>query len=124
LITEHAVITAERGSRLVQAHNTLDRSPSKPGAPPQAALQGFENDLERLENALDLPPLARQFSESGARQCADFVTCTRRVLECREAAERVTETGWDRVCERLIASPNPLRWSLRSIRGWIGLRRN
>jgi hypothetical protein len=68
--------------------------------------------------------MARRFSQSDARQCADFLTCTQRILECREAAERVTQTGWDRICQRLIAPPAPLRWSLRSVLGWIGLRRN
>jgi hypothetical protein len=103
------------------------------GAPPQAALRRLEDALERLENALDLPPFARQFSASDAGQCAEFRTCTQRILECREAAERVTQAGWDRVCERLIALPGPEhqggthtthRRPLQTILGWIGLQRN
>src|SRR5262249_32320834 len=106
VITEHAIIRDEQSAEFVEACNTL-QAVSSLGVAHQAILRGLEEPLEGLENALDLPSLARQFSESDACQCAEFLTCTQRILECREAAERVTRAGWDRVCERLIALPEP-----------------
>jgi hypothetical protein len=109
VIMKHGIITAERSAGFVEACNTLDRTLSTHGAPPQAVPQGLDHALEGLQDALDLPPLARQFSESDMTQCDEFLNCTRHILECREAAERVTRAGWDRVCERLIALPEPTK---------------
>jgi hypothetical protein len=124
IIIKREIITAESSAAFVQARNTLDGSLLHPGEPPQAALQRLELALEGLKNALELPPPARCFTLSDARQSVELLTHTQRILECREAAERVTQASWDQVCEQLVAPPTPLRWSLRSILRWIGLRRN
>ena len=98
VIMKQGMITAERSAQCIAACHTLDRYLMNPQAPADAVFQ-------ELEHALDFPPFKPLFSVSDTRQCLEFLNCTRRILECREAAERVTQAGWDRVCERLIALP-------------------
>jgi energy-coupling factor transporter ATP-binding protein EcfA2 len=93
-VIRHDMITAERSAGFAKACNTFHRYLST-------------ETVQGLENALDFPQPETPFSQSDARQCLEFLTCTQRILECREAAERVTQAGWDRVCERLIALPKP-----------------
>jgi hypothetical protein len=124
IITAHAMITVERRSRFVEARHTLDRHLKSGDALADELYQRLENALKRLGNALDLSPLAHLFSERDARQCIEFLTHTQRILECRDAAERVTQAGWDQVCERLIAPPRSSRSPMNFILGWIGLRRH
>jgi hypothetical protein len=108
VIMKHGLIAAERsGAKCVAARRTLCRYLMDPQAPADAVLQ-------ELEIALDFPVLAPAFSASDARQCLEFLICTRRILECREAAEWVTQAGWDRVCERLIALPTS-QWGVPNV---------
>jgi len=97
VIMESGTITAER-IESAKAHHTLDRYLMSPEASANVTLQELVSDF-------DLPPPDHRFSKSDAQQCTEFLTSTQRILECREAAERVTQSGWDRVCERLIAPP-------------------
>ena len=97
-IVRQRIITADRSAGLAEACNALDRYLTKPGVSADPVLQ-------EVENALDFPRPARPFSQSDARQCVEFLTRTQHILECREAAERVKQVGWDKVCERLIALP-------------------
>jgi hypothetical protein len=101
MIVRHRMITAERSAGFAEACKNLDGHSTNRGASTDAILR-------ELENALDLPQPEPAFSQDDARQCVEFLACTQRILECREAAERVTQGGWNKVCERLIA---PLRSS-------------
>jgi hypothetical protein len=98
VLIDQGMIAAERSAGLAEACGILDRHFSNWGT--------LSDDAAgELENALDLPQHASRFARSDAQECVDFLTRTRRILECREAAERVTQAGWDQVCERLIALP-------------------
>jgi predicted NACHT family NTPase len=103
-VIAHGVMTDEQRVRFAQAFHTLEQYYSNRGTTFKADLEEFGNALEGLETALKLPPLARQFSDSDARTCVEFLTCTQHILDCRKAAERVTQAGWDRVCARLIVT--------------------
>ena len=98
LIIKHSMISSSQNVRFVEACKNIDEIMSKFGKTPRAISQ-------ELENALDLPLFKHPFSIPDAHKLVDILTCTRRILECREAAERLTQAGWDRVCERLLAPP-------------------
>lgn len=98
IITDHRIIAIERSEEFVKACNTLDRHLKIRRPLTDAA-------LEELANTPGFPPLDPYLSEWDVQQFSDFLICTQRVFECREAAERVTQAGWDRVCERLFALP-------------------
>src|SRR5262249_52314266 len=105
MIIEYGMITAEQIAGFVEACKTLDQSLSHRKESPEAVTQEIANALEGLANALDVPRLVGGFSDCDTRQCVEFLICTQRIFECREAAERVTQAGWDQVCERLFALP-------------------
>jgi hypothetical protein len=105
MIMEDGMIRAEGIAGLDEGSNTLDRILSHTESLTGSLLQKLVNALEGLANVLDIPRLASGLPDSDARQRVKFLICNRRILECREAAERVTQAGWDRVCERLIALP-------------------
>ena len=95
---EQAIIAAERSTAFLETCSTLDHSLTTQGAL-------TDDDFRELENALNLVQVIPWSSETDARGCTEFLMCTRLVMDCREAAERVTQAGWDQVCERLIALP-------------------
>ena len=64
IIINHGIMTDEQRARIAEASHTLEQYFSNRGTPLQAILEGLENALEGLGNALDLSPLARQFSDS------------------------------------------------------------
>ena len=85
MIIQHGMITPERNAGFVEASA-------------HAVLQG-------IQNALDFPPLESPLSPEDEGQCVEFLTRTQHIFEYCEAAERVTQVGWDQVCERLITLP-------------------
>ena len=61
----------------------------------------FIEELQRLCGDFDIPWLVMQFSRDDTQQCVEYLNCMRRIIECRDAAERVTKAGLDQVCQRL-----------------------
>ena len=59
--------------------------------------------MQRLMESLNIPRVASELSEDELDQWDELLRCTQRVLECRKAAERVTQAGWDAVCRMLVA---------------------
>jgi hypothetical protein len=104
MIVEHTMVTAERSPAFTDACRNLEDFKNGVASAGVFA-QGLENTIEVIAAALDLPLLARRFTASDTTQCSEFLTCTLRILECRDAAERVTQAGWDRVCEQLVVLP-------------------
>jgi hypothetical protein len=100
LIMNPELVSIERSALYIEASNALDRYRKNRVSSPRAVLR-------EIETALDFPRLAHGFTQAEARQCVEFLTGTRRIIECREAAERATQAGWDCVCGRLIAVPRP-----------------
>ncbi len=98
IIMHPGMIKGERNSVCLPVWNALKQPHRKPRASVDRILRDFQA-------ALNLPPLAQQPSEEDAQQCFEYLNCTRRIIECREAAERVTQAVWNRVCERLLAPP-------------------
>jgi hypothetical protein len=105
IIIKQKMIMTYRIAAFVEACKTLDRLPSHRGASPEASLPGFANALDGLATTLDVPRFSDKYSSIDEDVYLEFLTSIQRVLECREAAERVTQTGWDRVCERLFSLP-------------------
>jgi hypothetical protein len=89
--------------------------------------------VQDLLDAVALPPLPNPIWDLYPQECRDLPASTQRILECREAAERVTQAGWDRVCERLLTlaghehqrdGKSNRRGPLEAILGWLSARRN
>lgn len=98
IVMDQRIITAEQSAGFVKAFETIDRLNNRPQPLTGAA-------VEELANTLGFPSLEPLYMY--AQQYNTLLTCTWIVLECRAAAERVTQAGWDRVCERLFALPRP-----------------
>jgi hypothetical protein len=114
ILIGYQMIAAKRSAKFARAHNALEQYSSNLVAPSRTEIQGIQDAIELLDGAIDFPQAARLFLESDALECVEFLDCTQRILQCREAAERVTQAGWDRVCKRLLARPGPKKGGEKS----------
>jgi hypothetical protein len=96
LIMQGGIIVAEKSSACAEAAKAVQRYLRNRVASPDGVLR-------KIEASVDLPVGELDFSESGAQECVEFFIGTRRVIECRDAAERVTRNGWNQILKRLIA---------------------
>jgi hypothetical protein len=97
----HELVTDECTDRLDQLTDGLIEGETS--SPTGGKLREHTiNFFQRLVVALDIPRDAYALSMDDMGQWTLFLNCAQRILECRNAAEWVTQAGWDQVCDQLI----------------------
>ena len=102
-LVAYELVTDKYADRLNQMPEGPECTPTSPAAVEirQSTVKLFQD----IRSALDIPFRASDLSVPDMEQWVKLLGCAQRIFECRRAAERVTQTTWDLVCDMLFVPP-------------------